>query len=266
MLHWCENGFGPLAPNGDALTSCFVASVLDLPPAILFLLFCAPELFKTIKLPLVNPASSWTFALKMVLSGLSLICSVLTGASQPRISASVGMAQAALAVAWLFSIILLVAGHIRAEPQPLGLKIWWQSQCVFSLISLVNSYLSHAHTLIKASRILNFICVTLLGFLSVSHPKDVPRYVSLSLDDSHRQALDSPLLSSSSPSAISRRSIYGAHGSEYLATITAWAHALGETRNSFDELPKPNGIREERREEEGTDQGDSDEESADASG
>jgi hypothetical protein len=171
-------------------------------------------------------------------------------------------AQLVTALGWLLSIGMLVAGHLRAEPQRWRLRLWWlaqvgwrahsarpqrtdpwvnardgEEQFCFSLVVFVNHSAMHLSSPgLRSIRGLALACVASLAALSL-FPEDVPKYQSLTLGEDDEEAspprAETPLLASSASeqapmgaSMLSQRTLYGASTNEYSAALSAWGSAL----------------------------------------
>ena len=264
---WCDDefGWGPFVEGTNTLTSCFCSTFFELPSPIILAIFGIPGLIKLSREPFVNPASSWSFSLKLGLSALALFCCMLLAMFGQPPSAANTWAQSLAAAGWLLSILMLVAGYLRAQPQLLQLRLWWVAQFLADLIVFANHSTLRPSDLAHIVRGISLLCAALLVCLSY-YLYDVPKYqeivapVSVSsssfrspsqgpsnqtsstplLAPRLRSGVNSsPLLASSSAmnigntdrryglaSQLSQMTLYGADTSAFKGAISAWDEAV----------------------------------------
>jgi len=176
-MKWCDNefGWGPIVEGTHSLTLCFCASIFELPPPILFFIFGIPGLITTLRKPNVKPAWSYTFIAKLTMSIIAFFISILLAIYGKPISRANTCAQSFTALGWLLSIILLISGYYRAEPQQVRLRLWWLGQFIGAVVVFGNHTALHPSAFVHSMRGFSLFCVLVLAVLSM-YPEDQPRY------------------------------------------------------------------------------------------
>jgi hypothetical protein len=175
-IAWCdEKGFGPFVDGTNSLTMCFCATVFELPSPLILALFGIPSLIRLSHEPFVNPASSWSFSLKLGLSAAALFCSMLLAMFGEPTSPANTWSQSLSAAGWLLSILILVTGYLRAQPQLMLLRFWWLAQFISSAIVFINHARVESSEGAHIIRGVSLLCVALLACLSF-YSHDVPEY------------------------------------------------------------------------------------------
>jgi len=227
---WCDDefGWGPFVENTNTLTLCFCATVFELPLPILLAILGIPSLYKVSQEPFVNPASSVTFSFKLGLSAIAMFCSMLLGMFSHPASTANTWAQSLTAAGWLLSILMLVAGYLRAQPQLFLLRLWWVTQFLSDSLVFANHSTLNPSESAHMIRGISLVCALLLVLLSY-YRRDVPKY----------QAIVAP---SSNGTMTSFRS--PANGSDTIASGASVTTPLLMPRMSLDEGRSP--VREQR--------------------
>lgn len=272
---WCDDtfGWGPFVDSTNVLTLCFCVTVFEMPQPIILSLFGVPALCSLSNKPFVNPASSVTFSLKVCLSAVVLFCALLLALFEEPSSMANTWAQSLTAAGWLLSILMLVAGYLRAQPQLGVLRVWWIFQFLSGCIVFGNHSIPHGVYIVRG---ISLVCIALLIPLSLFR-YDVPTYEAIMTTPSFlrspsppvfqtasqhqdnssgsdmghgmsnfEQSASRPLLSAENgsteslgfglPSHLSQMTLYGAEQSAFQGAISAWDRVVSQRLQPCTEL------------------------------
>jgi len=221
---WCDEEYGW---DYSVETPCFSSTMLELPSIWLFIAMGMPRLSSVLRLPLVKPATSLVYYIKISATCIALCCCGFLVALEEPPSASLVAATTSACVAWLLALALLVASYQRHVPTCTLLRAYWVTQLFINIIIFVNK--KGGNSIFRGLYCATCVVLAVMSlFAQDQTPYNEVVIINTRLDsgvrlDSEDNIDEENLLQRSLSSSLL---ITGASTSKYSSTLTAWNEAL----------------------------------------